>query len=182
MKTRNDFVSNSSSSSFICLAKDASIIELFNNSESMNLHEYLDRLSTNDFYNYNNDFYNYNDYYSRNDIKVDFVDDATFCKMFETSIAKVLPFSAKEEYERQVKIQKQKQEIDKDAWIDPLEDANALIKYVEDALKPVWGNEVFEYYEAKDASGYYDDENEESYLYRWFSSHNMKFQRTFNNH
>lgn len=41
MKARIDFVSNSSSSSFICLAEDAKTIDLFNTSKTMNLHEYL---------------------------------------------------------------------------------------------------------------------------------------------
>ena len=164
MKVRNDFVSNSSSSSFICTAEDARGIELFNKSEVLSLHEYLERFGDQEVL--------CSHWWTSNKPAMKFVDNETLCEKFKTGLFSTLPISAKKAYR-----------------MTP-EDWDELMPYVEEALRPVWGKETFEYYEAEDCSEYgiVDDNddwclnNEESYLCRIFGNNNMKFSRVFNNH
>ena len=161
MKVRTDFVSNSSSSSFICTPADAAHIELFNKSEKLSLHEYLKQFGSQDVL--------YGSWWDKKR-KMKFVDNDTLCRKFATGIYHMLPFSAKDVYE-----------VDHEDW-------DAMMLFVEEALQPVWGKEIFEYYEAEDSSCYGEsseyswENNEESYLLRVFDHSSMKFSRIFNNH
>ena len=155
MKTRADFVSNSSSSSFICCPEDASDIELFNESETMNLHEYLRDYGECDIFYYN---------WFRPTGECRFVSDKKFCKMFAKNIQdRCLPESAREAYE-----------MHGHEW-------EKIMPYVEDVLRPVWGDIVLEKYEAEDCNEYLHTD-EESYLNALFNKREMKFKRIFNNH
>lgn len=163
MRIRTDFVSNSSSSSFICIAADAKDIELFNKSELLSLHEYLERFGEREVF--------YNNWWLEHSPKMKFVSNERLCKMFATGISNTLPKSAK------------------NAYLEHQKDWNAMCPYVEDALRPVWGNARFEYYEAEDCSIYGPEEfdeywtnNEESFLVKVFNSRKMAFSRVFNNH
>lgn len=177
MKLRNDFVSNSSSSSFICLASDASNIELFNTSEILSLHEYLNKFGCSDIFK---------DWWWNTKHKIKFVSDKEFCSMFKDGITSTLPQSASKEWNAlDISSTSQYEKITK-SW-------EKIMPYVEKVLQPYWGNEKFEYYEAEDCQSYnpngisndsYDpwENNEESYLYEYFSHHNMGFSRIFSNH
>lgn len=183
MKIRNDFVSNSSSSSFICSPEDACYIDLFNQSKILNLHEYLDKFGKRDI------FSDWWFYFHSNKSDMKFVDDDEFSRRFEHSIFGILPKSAKKAYcSADVNLSDMSWSAIEKLW-------NAVKLNVESALVKEWGNSKFEYYEAEDCTLYvsndsnddsndddYYDGNEESYLSKWFDKHKMKFSRLFSNH
>ena len=182
MKIRSDFVSNSSSSSFICSPEDARRIDLFNQSEILNLHEYLDKFGQQDIFS---DLWWCSSYSSKS--KIRFVDDCEFSRRFASSIHSILPKSAKKAYDS-VDVDFSSKMLFSD--VDKL--WNAVKHHVEHALAEEWGNSKFEYYEAEDCAVYksndsddsddYDSDNEESHLIKVFSSRTMAFSRVFSNH
>lgn len=168
MKIRIDFVSNSSSSSFICSPEDAKDIELFNNSTILDLHQYIKRFGECEVF--------YNIWWDKNK-KIKFVSDDEFCRRFKHCVKGILPRSAKKTY-----------------LMHP-DDFEEIASIIEKVLAPTWGNAKFEYYEAENCmsytfsaksneeNDYYDySDNEESYLEDLFSKRDMKFSRIFNNH
>ena len=177
MKEIIDFVSNSSSSSFICLAEDAKTIDLFNTSETMNLHEYLQRFGCIDVFS---------SWYDRVIDKMRFVDDEEFCRNFKNSVHGMLPNSAIDAF------YDAKKDYDTFQWSAAEYIWQRIMPVVENVLSPVWGQHMFEYYEAEDNTTYSEEhsaldygsweDNEESHLIKVFSSRTMEFSRVFNNH
>ena len=176
MKTRNDFVSNSSSSSFIVLHSDNKhgILLDMSMAEDRKMHkftlkEYLHHFWRREFlpyeYGWNHDSVNG---------KIQFVTDQKFAKLFaEDRCTYSLPESAKDIWGELVKARDRREQHEKELYdskdfkndniIEMLNTEDKLfdmiLDKVETALKDMFGEETFDYIEVSDCydESYADD-------------------------
>ena len=203
MKIRSDFVSNSSSSSFICLLSDNKYGILLDKFKILDLRAFLNEFGWRDLFDFNFDY--------RDDAEsiVKYVSSQAFSKKFgQGAVENTLPKTAKLAYEEYNNALKKRKEMEQSKGIDFYtgkdENANSLLEMIDqlqskvldkvyEALEPEWGKEKFCYLEVDDNMSFDDDEcndfdcmsNEEKTEERFkyvCTLKPLKFWRVFNNH
>ena len=208
MKIRHDFVSNSSSSSFIIDHKSNVCRAFLDDKEmkSLSLEDYIKQFAWREI---EPDSYDY--YYakrSQEPEKMEFVSPQAFAKLFTASMHCVLPTTAKAEYEAMEAIAKKRdeyyQELKKNSNPSFLENQHIsdmlkeedhlkdmILDKVIKALTPKYGKMKFDYAEIEDSYVDSDDElddfnsTEDMYLqrHRILAQHlPVEFWRVFSNH
>ena len=170
MKTRNDFVSNSSSSSFICAYEDLDNISYCGDLSTMDLRAYCERYALDDVFGR----WRWFDGISKRNMK--FVDDNKLQDSFSSSIYCMLPTSAKKAFDDYLALDNDKNE-DYNVHRSKRNAAEkAIADKIYDALAPKWKDVTFACIDASDDNG--DEQHMESAFY----GPEKKFSRVFNNH
>ena len=176
MKTRIDFVSNSSSSSFICTRADLDTISVYGDVDYYDVHHYVE-------YYWKRDLFGF---WDSPDAKVQFEPDEKYAKSYGYDPYRTLPESAKAAYEEykaayaianNMSYRTTAEDERKAAW----QKVDCLEKKVADAiwlvLKPKWKDVTL-----AEVNAYDDNGDEESMRDSFRSLQDPKFYRTFNNH
>ena len=200
MKLRSDFVSNSSSSSFIVLHDDNRFGILLEDSEDyrvqhLSLREYLDRFAWREIWG--------EDIWTKKAKKIKFVTDQAFAEKFATSFCLIAPKSCKSYFDELVRCRKEREafhEEHEDAkWDDPViskmlaeEEGiqEQILNKIADILKLQFGDAIFDYAEVSDNYNpdydndeYQCDEDKLRLRIEYIDSLKaLKFYRHFNNH
>lgn len=174
MKIRNDYVSNSSSSSFICTSDDADKMTIYGYTTSMDLEGYCYDRAWEDVFGWcwGNEILTVN---------VNFVDDETLQKEFGDSLYHMLPVSAKDDFDEYKRVYADESIPREEKWekVDGLK--KKVVERIYESLKPVWGDESFVEIVAEDYNE--NGENDEESMRDEFYSHGgLKFSRSFSNH
>ena len=171
---RNDFVSNSSSTSFVFVLKEESDEYCFPSTpepDYLNLDEYMRQYGREEIFG---------PYWKNEPDNVKFVTPEKLQKMFSFDIEGVLPNTAKNEFKEYKKFNVNTTTLEESRKSWKIKDAlfKDLIEKVTEALRPVWGKETFI---SVDASDYNDEgENEEE---MWSDvSVDTKFHRRYSHH
>lgn len=171
MKTRRDFVSNSSSSSFICTSEDLDKISVYGDVCHYDVRHYVEERWRDDLFGA----------WGTPLAKVRFESDEKYAAGFGSNPFGTLPESARGvygEYEAAYSRARAAQGEERTkAW----QDVRCLEKDVADAiwmaLKPKWNDVTLAEVNASDENG-----DEESMYDSFGSLHDPAFYRTFNNH
>ena len=150
MKTRNDFVSNSSSSSFICTLADNKFQCLLSDFRVLTLESYFKEFGDREI----SDQW----CYGIEDADMKFVSPQEYSSRFSNGVAHVLPMTAKSLYEEYSAQVKRRKELHLQYGSKELEDAlkaeDAIFSMIKEkcveALKLEWRNERFCYSEVSD--------------------------------
>lgn len=170
MKARNDFVSNSSSSSFICAYEDLDNIDYYGSLSTMDLREYCKRYALDDVFGR----WHWFDGISKRSVK--FVDDNTLQDSFSNSIYYMLPTSAKKAFDDYLALDNDKNEDYNVRRSKRNAVEKAIADKIYDALAPKWKDVTFACIDAS------DDNGDEQYMESAFYGPEKKFSRVFNNH
>lgn len=174
MKIRVDYVSNSSSSSFICTSDDADKMTIYGSTMGMNLEGYCNEYVWEDVFGwcFGDDILT---------VKVNFVDDETLQKEFGDGIYHMLPLSAKELFDEYLRISADKTLANDEKWNTLYNMRYRISELVYESLKPAWGDIDFTCITAEDYNE--NGENDEESMRDEFGScGHLKFRRTFSNH
>jgi hypothetical protein len=176
MKIRTDFVSNSSSSSFIVLKSDLDKINVYGDAIYYSLKEYLDNLWYREIHG---DYWYYD-----NSQEVKYVSTEDYLKEFPTGAVKILPISCKESYEEYSRIDQEcisgiYEDLSRKEQLKLLKPAeNKLVESLYNILKLKYDNEIFVDIHAEDYNG-----NEEAMTEEYYSQYDkLKFVRKISNH
>ena len=171
MKTRNDFVSNSSSSSFICTYEDLDNISYRGERSTLDLRAYCEHYALDDVFGR----WRWLDGISKRSMK--FVDDNELQDSFSSSIYYMLPTSAKKAFDDYLAIDNDKS-ADYNVRRSKRDAAEkAIADKIYDALAPKWKDVKFACIDAS------DDNGDEQYMEDAFwGGPSKKFARVFNNH
>lgn len=145
---RNDFVSNSSSSSFIVSAEDNKYDILLQNYRVFTLEEYIKYCFTEDCLGYYSPF--------SDDEKIRYVSNTVFNREFAYSIRRTLPFDCKDLMDQYIELYKKHQEYDYKSkqykkYLEELEAVKDLLKKkVTEILEMDWKDVKFHQAEIDD--------------------------------
>ena len=189
MKTRTDFVSNSSSSSFICALEDNKYGVLLQDFKLLNFDQYFEEFGSRDLSEYWG--------YYKDSENVEFVTSSRYSKMFGNGVYGYLPTNAKSAYDRLIAFKKtpKPKDFNDPAWKERTEteqklfdDVKAICKKV---LEPNWKDAKFCYLEIDDnecsssaeAFDCYSNEDLAHERFNYIGSIKpLKFMRVFSNH
>lgn len=170
MKARIDFVSNSSSSSFICTYEDLDYTHYHGSMSTMDLRTYCERYALADVFGR----WRWLDGISKRSMK--FVDNNALQDSFSSSIYYMLPASAKKAFDDYLAIYNDKS-ADYNVRRSKIDAAEkAIADKIYDALAPKWKGVTFVCIAAS------DDNGDEQYMESAFYGSEKRFSRVFNNH